>query len=110
YTDPIRLMVRTGVPVKLVLSWIDLAFPAVYFPQQKLILEELGMPCAVDLCEFYKNHIHLKAKEKWQEDPAVKHLAAKLKIHCDILYQPLTSLYEDPNAKFLIRVSHQSAK
>jgi len=114
YTDPICLMVRTGRPIKLVLSWIDLALPAVYFPEQKVLLEKLGMPCAVDLCEFYTRHffdvVEEKAKEKWQDEPAIKDLADELKLKANLLYQPFTSLYEDPNAKFLIGVSHQSVK
>jgi hypothetical protein len=111
YADPIHLMVATGVPIKLALSWIDQALPAVYFPKQKHILDQLGMPCALDLWEFYTNHyVDVAGKQKnWRDDQAVKDLSAKLDIPIEVLYQPLTSLYEDPNAKFLTRVSHQSA-
>jgi hypothetical protein len=114
YTDPIRLMVQTGAPIKLVLAWIDLALPAVYFPQTKPTLEQLGMPCASDVCAFYTNYCFDvatgKPREKWDEEQAVKDLSLKLQTTPKMLYIPLTNLYEDPNARFLMRVSHQSAK
>src|SRR6185503_10937500 len=58
YTDPIKLLIKTGVPIELVLAWIDQAMVSVYASPHKSALESYGMPCALDLCEFYAAHCY----------------------------------------------------
>ena len=104
YTDPIRLMVKTGVPIQLVLAWIDQALLAVYLAPHKETFNRLGMPCALDVREFYLNHLITAAGAEapnWRTDPAVTALATEMKVAVDSLPQPLRSIYEDPQVKFL---------
>jgi len=115
YTDPIRLMIKTGVPIQLVLSWIDQALLAVYAAPHKSAFDLLGMPCALDICEFYTTHCFDLAtgqyQNNWRNDQAVKDLAAKLEISIDILVpQLLKSVFQDPHTQFLIRVWYGPAK
>jgi hypothetical protein len=112
YADPVHLMIQTGVPLRLVLAWIDKALLAVYAAPHIQTLLKLGMPCALDACEFYTKHCYNLAAEKeadkqrdWRNDPAVKELAARLGVSAEILVpQMLNSLFADPHTQFLIRV------
>jgi hypothetical protein len=114
YTDPIQLMVQTGAPVNLVLAWIDLALPAVYFPQTQPTLEQLGMPCASNVCAFYITYCFDvetgNPKENWQQKQPVKCLSSKLQTTPEILYISLTNLYADPGARFLMLAWNRSVK
>jgi hypothetical protein len=104
YADPIRLMVKTGVPIQLVLAWVDQALLAVYAAPHKARFDQLGMPCALDVREFYLDHCLDLAtgKEKnWRDDPAVNDLATALGISIVILPQMLRSIYADPQVQFL---------
>jgi hypothetical protein len=111
YADPIRLMVKTGVPIQLVLAWVDQALLAVYAAPHKAKFDLLGMPCALDVREFYLAHCFDLAtgKEKdWRNAPAVKGLADKLDIPLEILPQLLRSIHEDPHVQFLARAWYGS--
>ncbi len=104
YTDPIRLMVKTGVPIQLVLAWVDQALLAVYAAPHKSKFDLLGMPCALDVREFYLAHcwdLENGVARDWRADPAVKDLAERLKIPLEILPHLLRSVYEDPQVRFL---------
>jgi hypothetical protein len=108
YTDPVKLMIKTGAPIELVLSWIDQALVSVYALPHKAALALYGMPCALDLSEFYARHCYDVAKglpKPWADDPAVQALATKLGVPADfIVDQTLRSVFEDPHTQFLIRV------
>ena len=108
YTDPIKLMIKTGAPIELVLSWIDQAIVAVYALDHKAALALYGMPCALDMCEFYARHCYDVAASlprPWATDPAVQALATKLAVPADfVVDQTLRSVFEDPHTQFLIRV------
>jgi hypothetical protein len=104
YADPIRLMVKTGVPIQLVLAWIDQALLAVYAAPHKAKFELLGMPCALDVREFYEDHWldpDTGREKDWRNDPAVKELATSLSIPLEVLPQLLRSIYADPHVQFL---------
>jgi hypothetical protein len=105
YADPIRLMVKTGVPIQLVLAWIDEALLAVYVSDKKDRFDALGMPCALDVREFYRAHALDPAtgaeKRDWWRDEAVQHLGKQVDIPCELLPQVLRSISEDPYVEFL---------
>jgi hypothetical protein len=106
YADPIRLMVKTGVPIQLVLAWIDQALLAVYAAPHKAQFELLGMPCALDVREFYLDHFgdpRMLQQKDWRSDKAVVDLAASLKIPLEIMPQLLRSVTVDPHVEFLAR-------
>jgi hypothetical protein len=106
YADPIRLMVKTGVPIQLVLAWIDQALLAVYAAPHKAQFELLGMPCALDVREFYLDHFgdpRMPQQKDWRNDKAVVDLAASLKIPLEIMPQLLRSVTVDPHVEFLAR-------
>lgn len=109
YADPIRLLIKTGVPIELVLSWIDQALVSVYAAPHKTSLALYGMPCALDICEFYARHCWDVAlndyKPTWKTDPAVQALATKLEVPDEIVVkQILRGIFEDPYTQFLVRV------
>jgi hypothetical protein len=108
YADPIRLVIKTGVPIQLALSWIDQALLAVYVLELKPKFEKLGMPCALDICEFYTRNcfdIATGQDKDWRNNQAVKDLSAKLDIPMENLVpQLLRSIFDDPHTQFLVRV------
>jgi hypothetical protein len=107
YTDPVRLMVKTGAPIKLVLAWIDKALLAVYAASHLRALERMGMPCALDVCAFYVKHcwdLRNGTEKDWEKSPAVLALAEQLKVPVAILVPGmLTNVFFDPHTQFLIR-------
>jgi hypothetical protein len=108
YADPVKLMIKTGAPIEVVLSWIDQAIVPVYALPHRTALTLYGMPCALDLCEFYARHcfdVDTKQPRAWQGDAAVQALASHLGIPAEFLVdQILRSVFEDPHTQFLIRV------
>src|SRR5262245_50399673 len=107
YADPIRLMIQTGVPLRLVLAWIDMALLAVYMGSHIPKLLKVGIPCALDACAFYVSYcwdVNKKEyKEGWEENQAVKDLAAILEVSPSILVRSmLNSVFNDPHTQFLI--------
>lgn len=121
YADPVRLMIRTGVPLRLVLAWIDRALVAVYAPTYVAALGALGFPCALDLCEFYTIRCDglrnaypksngltpstLTEAEVAAHAAAVTALAKKLDVPESLLTDHmLRSIFSDPHTQFLIRV------
>lgn len=115
YADPIKLLIKTGVPIELVLAWIDQALLCVYAAPLKAGLAAQGMPCALDLCEFFVRHCWDVAQNDyrptWSTEPAVLDLAARLNLSVDSLVnQVLRSVFEDPHTRFLVRVWFGPAK
>lgn len=107
YTDPVKLMIKTGVPLELALAWIDKALLAVYATLHIAALERVGMPCALDVCEFYAEHcwdVATGRARPWQHDPAVLELEKELKVPKELLVNHmLKNIYTDPHTKFLVR-------
>jgi hypothetical protein len=104
YADPIRVVVRTGVPIQLVLAWVDQALLAVYAAPHKAKFDEIGMPCALDVYEFYRDHFVSDpggGNKDWMNDDAVKNLSAKLDIKIENLPQLLRSIADDSQVRFL---------
>ena len=114
YTDPIKLMIKTGAPILLVLAWIDKALLAFYAAPHVRNFERLGLPCALDICEFYIDHCWNFATEmdkNWADDQAVKELAEVLKVPREILVRNmLQSIFNDPQTQFLIRAWYGPAE
>jgi hypothetical protein len=104
YTNPIRLMARTGYSLRHILAWIDQALLAVYAPSLKVKMAELGVPCALDAYEFYEAHCLDPGTKKplsGASDPALKALASGLQIDPVLLVEILREVYVDPHVKFL---------
>jgi hypothetical protein len=109
YADPVRLMLQTGVPLRIVLAWIDKALLALYAAPHVEKLLVLGIPCALDACEFFRVHCWDVSKgeyrQGWKEDQAVKDLSVRLDVPVELLVQQmLNSIFFDPHTQFLIRV------
>jgi len=102
YTDPIRMMARSGYSLHLVLSWMDKALLTVYFGEKRTRLAEMGMPCALDACECYLTYFYDgKAARGYGTEPAVKHLAAKMEMPAALLADSLQRVYEDPYVELI---------
>lgn len=59
YANMITLMVKTGVPIRSVIDWIDQALFHVYTveSQRKILREQFGVRCTIDVCEFIDLHV-----------------------------------------------------
>jgi hypothetical protein len=103
YADPIRLMARTGRPLRLILSWLDQALLAVYCPTNRTILSRWSIPCAMDAAEFYEEHFEPRDGKDpdWANDPAVKDLAENSAIPASLLKEAFRRVFEDPHVRFL---------
>ena len=104
YTDPVKLMVRTGFSIRHVLAWIDQAMLTVYFGPHRDAFRKLGIPCALDLCELYQNHCYDRGagcQKDWSKDPVLETVGNNLGITVDLLVERLWALYWDPHVRFL---------
>ncbi len=94
YSNPIRIMVKTGVPIRTVLDWMDQALLRVYASEQRPILLKFGMRCSIDICEFVALHIA-------DQDASMKDLAEKLDMSHSTLTDFLHRIAEDPQVRCL---------
>jgi hypothetical protein len=104
YANPVRLMARTGYSLRHILAWIDQALLAVYAPQQKLTLSQLGIQCSLDAREFYEAHCWNPATKKerdWANDASVKALASGVRLEPLLLVEILREVHVDPHVEFL---------
>lgn len=107
YADPIRLMARTGLRLRLILTWIDQALLAAYAPAAKTALARAAIPCALDAVEFFDAHFANKpdgTPRDWQNDPAVLALAEKSGLPAPLLREVFVRVREDPHVQFLGKV------
>jgi hypothetical protein len=102
YTNPVRLMARTGYSLRHILAWIDQALLAVYAPSLKVRMSQLGVPCSLDAYEFYEAHCWDPAAQCPKGcDEAVVALASGLQIAPVLLIEILREVYVDPHVRFL---------
>jgi hypothetical protein len=102
YTNPVRLMARTGYSLRHILAWIDQALLAVYAPSLKVRMSQLGVPCSLDAYEFYEAHCWDPAARCPRAcDEAVVALASGLGIAPVLLIEILREVYVDPHVRFL---------
>jgi len=106
YTDPIRLMARTGYSLRQVLVWLDQALLVVYTFPFKDKLVSAGLPCAQDASEFYVQHCLEGGKERLDasEQPAVVALAQKLDMPGVLVPEFLRRIHKDPHVEFLLQI------
>lgn len=104
YADPVGLMLRTGFSARHVLAWIDQAMLVIYLRPHRQALAAAGLPCALDICEFFdqncydeKNH----AIKDWPNAPAVREMAHRLKMTPEMLVAAFEAVYKDPHVRFL---------
>jgi len=104
YADPVRLMARTGYSMRHVIAWIDQALFGVYALATKDAFVAMGIPCALDACEFYEAHCYDKDKQQerdWKNDIAVKDLADRVKVPVEFIPEILGRVWKDPHVRFL---------
>jgi hypothetical protein len=105
YSDPVRLMARSGLQLRALLTWIDQALLASYAPALKIRLAEVGFPCALDVSEFYERHAKSPEtsdpRHDAASDPSVGKLAEALSLQPVLLVELLRSVYTDPHVRFL---------
>ncbi len=95
YSNPIRIMVKTGVPIRTVLDWMDQALLRVYATtDQRATLLKFGMRCSVDVSEFVALHVV-------DQDDTLKELAGKLKMSPPVATDFLHRIAEDPQVRCL---------
>jgi hypothetical protein len=57
YCDPIRVMVQTGFPLRVIIDWVDQSLWALYAGDLKSKIDKLGIRCSLDVCEFVDLHL-----------------------------------------------------
>lgn len=111
YADPIKLMAKTGYPLRLIVQWIDHALLAIYAPRLKRKLASVGLPCSLDVKEFFITHF---AKETsvsgggkscqprdYGNCPVVASLAKRLELDAPSLNEIFQRVWSDPHVVFL---------
>jgi hypothetical protein len=104
YQDPVRIMVHTGAPLRQVLTWMDQAILYVYADEMKHSFAENGLPCALDVYEFYETHF---SKDKnaggadWKPCQSVQDLAQRMGTSASYLREVSWRVHEDPQTKLL---------
>jgi hypothetical protein len=107
YMNPVRLIARTGYSLRHVLAWMDQALLVVYAPSLKLELTNVGLPCALDVREFYLQHFYLeeaKCDRDWKLDETVIELAKATEMPAVFLKEIFQRVYGDPHVSFLAEV------
>jgi hypothetical protein len=107
YANPVRLMARTGYSLRHLLAWIDQALLAVYGPSVKPSFTRIGLPCALDVSEFYEVHCYDPKTDEprdWQNDPAVLDLAKALDVPLTFVPEVLVRVHTDPHVQFLASI------
>jgi hypothetical protein len=94
YANPIHLMVKTGVPIREVLDWMDQAIFAVYVSTHRPVFVGLGMRCSIDICEFAQDHGALG-------DPELDKLATELQMTPRLARDFISRITEDPQVRHL---------
>ena len=111
YADPIRLMARTGYSLRMIIQWMDHALLAVYALPYKKKLNEAGLPCSLDVKEFYETHFARVADEKGNPIPwtnrdigkceTVAALEKKLGLKRELIREIFQRVAADPHVRFL---------
>jgi hypothetical protein len=107
YADPLWVMARSGYSLRLVIAWTDQALLAVYAPAHKVLFAQFGIPCALDAVEFYERHcfdVATKQVRAWDQDSAVKALAAGVKLPPALLVDMLWAVHRDPHVQFINKI------
>ena len=94
YANPIHLMVKTGVPIREVLDWMDQALFAVYVSSHRPKFAALGMRCSIDVCEFFQDH-------GTEGDPELTNLATALEMTPRLARDLISRVNEDPQVRHL---------
>jgi hypothetical protein len=63
YCDPIKVMVQTGFPLPVVIDWVDQSLWALYAGDLKSKINQRGIRCSLDICEFVDMHLRDKGKD-----------------------------------------------
>jgi hypothetical protein len=111
YADPIRLMAKTGYPLRLIVQWIDHALLAIYAPRLKRKLAGAGLPCSLDAKEFFITHFAEEAPvtgggmscqpRDYRQCPVVASLAKRLDLDATLLGEIFQRVWSDPHVVFL---------
>lgn len=63
YCDPIKVMVQTGFPLPVVIDWVDQSLWSLYAGDVKSKINQRGIRCSLDVCEFVDMHLREKSKD-----------------------------------------------
>jgi hypothetical protein len=99
YADPIRIMVKTGYPLRYIIQWMDHATFAIYAFDSKRKLGENAVVCSLDAKEFYR--AHYQNARRIDTCPAITSLSTKTGLDPAILGEILMRVSIDPQVLFL---------
>jgi hypothetical protein len=109
YADPIRIMAQTGYSLRMIVQWMDHALLCVYAAPYKKKLKLAGMPCSLDVKEFYETHFAYRVPRDppaWVNRAgtrceAVKALEKKLGLDAALIREMFQRVAVDPHVLFL---------
>ena len=100
YSDPIRLMAKSGYSLRQVLAWMDHALLAVYAPTWKVKLLDLGLPCALDVYSIHEN-CRAQGAAAAEADALIKAIAAHVKAPAICVAETFKNVHDDPHVQLL---------
>jgi hypothetical protein len=104
YSDPIELMAQSGFSLRQLLSWTDKALLAVYAGDRAPKFAAAGLPCALDVKEFYQDHCFdgdSGELKDWSRCPVMAELASAVGIALPLLPETLCRVYWNPHVRLL---------
>jgi hypothetical protein len=101
YADPIRLMTRTGRPLRQLLTWIDQSLVSIYASALRAKFTEAGLPCSLDIAEVQHRYCAGKTFDECVKDPRVVALATRIALPVELLPDLLRRIAEDPQVRLL---------
>ena len=106
YCDPIRVMVQTGVPLPIIIDWMDQSLWALYAGDLKADFAKFGLRCSLDVCEFVD--MHLRDRDGKKRDPLreidqrlLKAIADKMGVDSGLVSDLFFRIYVDPQVQVL---------
>jgi hypothetical protein len=99
YANPIRILARTGYPLRLIVQWIDHALLSIYARSHKAALRDAGLPCSLDVVEFWDEHFAGKSPDG--KSGVVKDLADKVNLATTLIREIFQRVAIDPHVRFL---------
>jgi hypothetical protein len=97
YANPVRIMIKTGVPILEVLDWMDQALFRVYAAKHRKAFLACGIRTSIEVCEF----VNLHCKGDNPSDTCAADLAKKLGMPVEAMKNFLFRIALDPQVKAL---------
>ena len=100
YADPVYLMLKTGTPIRQVITWLDGSLLATYAGPRTASFAKLGLPCSIDISDIWRRF----KRGAPESANYLKALAASLDMKQPVLEDLLRRVEMDPQVRFIFSV------